>query len=55
MSLQIDEVSAEVERPETPAPPPSSAPDHDQVETEFRRQYELLARVATREARLRAD
>jgi hypothetical protein len=55
MPLQIDEVSAEVERPETPAPAPSSDPNTDQPEVQFRRQCDLLARVATRAARLRAD
>jgi hypothetical protein len=55
MSLQIDEVSAEVERPETPAPPSSSEAGSDQPETQFRRQCAHLARVETRAARLRAD
>jgi len=55
MPLQIDEVSAEVERPETPAPPPSSEPGSDQPQMQFRRQCDLLARVETRAARLRAD
>jgi hypothetical protein len=55
MPLQIDEVSAEVERPETPAPPPSGGSNQSEAVTEFRRQRDLLARLETRAARLRAD
>ena len=54
MPLSIDEVSAEVEPPETPAPAPAAAGE-SQPEAEFRRQCELLARVERRAARLRAD
>jgi hypothetical protein len=55
MSLTIDEVSAEVDRPETPAPSPSSGAKQDQPAMDFRRQCDLLARLETRAARLRAD
>jgi hypothetical protein len=55
MSLTIDEVSAEVERPETPAAPPEGGPGETPAEKEFRRQCDLLARVEIRAARLRAN
>jgi hypothetical protein len=55
MSLAIDEVSAEVQAPETPAPSAAGGSEEASGEKEFRRQCDLLVRVETRAARLRAD
>jgi hypothetical protein len=55
MPVTIDEISAEVERPETPAAPALRQSGENQPETELRRQCDLLARIERRAARLRAD
>jgi hypothetical protein len=55
MSITIDEISAEVERPETPAAPALRESGENQPEAQLRRQCDLLARLERRAARLRAD
>jgi hypothetical protein len=56
MPVTIDEIDAEIEpaptQGATPAPNEKSAP---QPEAEVRRECDLLARIAARAARLRAD
>jgi hypothetical protein len=55
MSVTIDEISAEVERAETPAAPGPRPSGESQPEAELRRQCDLFARIECRAARLRAD
>jgi hypothetical protein len=55
MSLAIDEVSAEVEHPETPAASAPSGPGEAPPEKEFQRQCDLLTRIESRARRLYAD
>ena len=55
MSVSIEEITAQVEPPQTPAAPASHASGDDQPETQMRRQCDLLTRLAIRAARLHAD
>ncbi|MGB8167686.1 MAG: hypothetical protein WCF18_09375 [Chthoniobacteraceae bacterium] len=55
MSVSIDEITAEVQPPATPAAPAAPDAGHDEPETQMRRQSDLLACLARRAARLRAD
>jgi hypothetical protein len=55
MSVTIDEITADVEPPETPAAPGAPASPEQTRDAELRRNCDLLARIARRAARLRAD
>lgn len=55
MSVSIEEITAQVEPPQTPAAPASHASTDDQPDALMRRQCDLLARVERRADRLRAD
>jgi hypothetical protein len=55
MSLAIDEITTEVEAPQTPAAPAAESAGQSRPEIEFRRQCDLLTRLEERAARVRAD
>jgi hypothetical protein len=56
MAVQIDEITAEIEPSRAEATPAAPArASETSPETEMRRQGDLLARLETRAARVRAD
>jgi hypothetical protein len=56
MPVQIDEITAQVDpAPAAQTPAPTNSPAPASLETELRRQRELLARLEVRAARVAAD